>query len=350
MPIANCYKYNDKIIPFRVVENEIKKNAKIKIYPDGQRCKIICWDKPMYTPVGYEKAEINYFNRLEEEKSSVPLNDVAVLPDLFSMVEDKSAEKNKSASGEKNIKDAMKRAKDKIFEIAMANKWEWMITLTLDQEKIDRYDKTEVLKVISKWFDNQVQRRKLKYLIVPEYHKDKAIHFHGLVSGQLDFEFSKTYKIKGVKQPVKINTLTRRGLTVDNVDVKEVYNVNNFPYGFSTALPLDGNTERVAMYMTKYITKDLQKIFGSYYKAGGKIKRELDFVLMDVDFIQMLDFEDCKTVYLPDNLGSVRYATADLSDLYNLKEKLYDVKTNDGIVYFIDDNGVICEERKANKC
>jgi hypothetical protein len=126
-----------------------------------------------------------------------------------------------------------------------------------------------------------------------------------------------------------------------------VYNIKSFPYGFSTALPLDDNCERVAMYMTKYITKDLQKIFGSYYKAGGKIKRQLDFVLMDMDFVQMLDFEDCKTVTLPDGLGSVRYATANFIDLFRLQRKEYLTMCKEGNVFFIDDNGVIAEQRSV---
>ena len=258
--------------------------------------------------------------------------------------------KRGSAQAEKNRADSIKRAKDKLFEIAIANKWEYMITLTLDSDKIDRYSKEEVLKVISKWFDNQVQRRDVKYLVVPELHKDGAIHFHGLVSGGLTYKFSHTYKIPNEKKPVKINTLTRRGISVDDKGVKKVYNVKNFPYGFSTAVELDGAAERVAVYMTKYITKDLQKIFGSYYKAGGKIKRELDFILMNLDFVQMLDFPNCKTVDLPDNYGSIRYAVADLSDLAQMKGNEYDTLTKDNIVYFIDENGVIAEERSAERC
>ena len=339
MPIANGYKYNEKIIPFRLHESEAKKNAKVKIYPDKTRCKIICWDKPMYLVDGYEKAEINFFNKIEEEKTALTSTDVARKPE-------KGENKRDEVKAEKNRADSVKRAKDKIFEIAIANKWEYMITLTLDGDKIDRYSKEEVLKVIGKWFDNQVQRKELKYLVVPELHKDGAIHFHGLVSGKLKMKESGTFKIPNVKKPVKVNTLTRRGLKKDSPNVKIIYNVNDFPYGFSTAVKLDGQAERVAVYMTKYITKDLQKIFGSYYKAGGKIKRNLDYILMDVDFVQMLEFADCKTVVLADNYGSVRYATADLVDLFRMQDKVYDVVGSDeGYVCYIDENGVVCDER-----
>lgn len=339
MPIANGYKYNEKIIPFRLHESEAKKNAKVKIYPDKKRCKIICWNKPMYLVDGYEKAEINFYNKIEEEKYALPSIDVAQMPE-------KGENKRDKVKAEKNRADSVKRAKDKIFEIAIANKWDYMITLTLDSEKIDRYSNGEVLKVIGKWLDNQVQRKELKYLVVPELHKDGAIHFHGLVSGKLKMNESGTYKIPKEKKLVKVNTLTRRGFKKDSPGVKIVYNVGDFPYGFSTAVKLDSQTERVAVYMTKYITKDLQKIFGSYYKAGGKIKRELDYVLMDVDFVQMLEFADCKTVVLADNYGSVRYATADIVELFRMQDKQYDlVNCDEGYVYYIDDNGAVCDER-----
>ena len=341
MPIANCYKYDEKIIPFRKHESEIRKNAKVKIFADKKRCKIICWNKPMYIPDGYTKADIQQYNRERDEATSVPLG----------FAGKKKEESASSGSSEKNRADSIKRAKDKIFEIALANEWEYMVTLTLDDEKIDRYDPAQVQKTISKWLDNQVQRKGIKYLIVPEYHKDKAIHFHGLVAGDLGYTFSNTYKVKGIKKPVKKNTLTRRKLPEEHPFVKKIYNVRRFPYGFTTAVRLDDEAERVAVYMTKYITKDLQKIFGSYYKAGGKIKRELDYILMNIDFVQMLDFENCTTAYLPDDLGAVRYASTDVSALFKLQNKSYDVYNDgEGNVVFIDEDGVVGEVRSAKKC
>lgn len=340
MPIANCYKYDDKIIPNRVHENEIKKNAKVRFYPDKTKVKIACWNKPMYLPEGYCKAEFNFFNKYEEEKNSVASGEAT-------KIDKKAVEKPLKATSDKNRADSMRRAKNKIFEIAIANKWEYMLTFTLDSEKIDRYDPNAVLKSVGKWLDNQVQRNGLCYLIVPELHKDGAIHFHGLARGKLKMKKSGTYKIPGKKKPVKINTLTRRGLKPDDEGVKVVYNVNNFPYGFSTAVELDENAEKVAVYMTKYITKDLQKIFGSYYKAGGNIKRNMDFLLMDIDFIQMLTLDGCVTVDLPDNLGSVRYADCDSIKLCEFVPKVYDVVSDEGVAYYVDEQGEVCDERNC---
>ena len=286
-------------------EWEVKKNTKVKFYPDDMTCKVICWDKPKYLPNGYEE--------VSKKKKKSPKNGL---------------NEETSTNAEKNKADSVKRAKDKIFEIALANNWDYMVTLTLDGDKIDRYSSEEVLKVISKWLDNKVQRNNLRYLIVPEYHKDKAIHFHGLMSGDVKIKHSGTYKIPGKKAPVKINTLTRRKLDKNSPNIKDVFNVVGFPYGFSTAVKIEGNSERVAMYMTKYIVKDLDKIFGSYYKAGGKIKRELDFALVNLDFDEVGDIENCTTVFLPDNLGSVRYVLTDfsvVSSLLDSYERSYNI-------------------------
>ena len=62
-------------------------------------------------------------------------------------------------------------------------------------------------------------------------------------------------------KPIKEITLRRKGYKPSDECVQKVYNVTNFPYGFTTAVELDENCEGVARYMTKYITKDLQKIF-----------------------------------------------------------------------------------------
>lgn len=337
MAIANCYKYDSKIIPLRKHETEIKTNAKVKVFGNFEKVSVTCWDKPFYLPQGYKKSEIEFFNREKAERG-----------EGFEKERKKALKCAEGERIEKNVNDSLRRAKNKIFEIALANGWDYMVTLTLDNEKIDRYSKTEVLKVIGKWLDNQVQRKQLKYLIVPELHKDGAIHFHGLMSGNVKITQSGTYKIEGKKAPVKKNTLTRRGLSPDSPNVRVVYNVNGFPYGFSTAVKLDGQSERVATYMTKYITKDLDKIFGSYYKAGGNIKRELDFVLMNLDFVGMKQFSECRESFVPVLNASVRYATVDLIEFNKMRNQSYDVVNDEEKLYFINDYGEICDERSVS--
>lgn len=288
-------------------DDETRKNAKVKILPNGQ-VKVTAFKRGVYREKGFEK--IDFYSFYEEQKKSRPLGTYEAEKmrklaekELLQIAEDKPRADN------------LKRAKDKVFEIASANKWDWMITLTLDKEKIDRYNPEEVQKLVSKWFDNNVQRRGLKYLIVPEEHEDGAIHFHGLCNDVLDFVFAERYKIKGRKKPVALSTLKKYGYKPTDENVQEVFNIKNFPYGFTTALRLDDNVMAVSLYMTKYITKDLKKIFGSYYLAGGKIVRALPFELYDIDFNSLEKFKGCKTYDLPENYGQVRYVYTTLDEL-----------------------------------
>ena len=210
------------------IEDEIKHNCKVRFLPDGN-VKVTAFNKAVFKEKGFEKIE--FFDKYYEELNSVELGEAEKLR--------KKAQNELLSNAKQSVRsDNLKRAKDKIFEISSANKWEYMITLTLDKEKIDRYDKAQVLKLVSKWLDNKVQRRGLKYLIVPELHEDGAIHFHGLCNDSLDFVFAERYKIKGEKKPVALSTLKRKGFNPSDDNVQEVYNIKDFPFGFSTAFTL----------------------------------------------------------------------------------------------------------------
>lgn len=316
----NGYIDRGDIIPGRKHESEIKSNAKIRIYPDKLTCRVTCFNRPVFLPDGYVRAEINQHNRYEEERTAVPLG---TLQEAQKEVEDVPRE----SFGTLARNDSTKRARDKIFEMSIANEWDYMITLTLDKEKIDRYDAKIVSERVGKWFDNQIYRGHIqKYLVVPELHKDGAIHFHGFMSGG-KIEHSGTFKVKGDKRPIKASTLKKRGLVVDGDTVRDVYNIANYPFGFCTAVAVDKNSDAIASYIAKYCTKDMKKIFGTHYKAGGKdLKRELPYYLANIDFVQMLELdENCKTVDLPERLGSVRYAKTDIVKLFRLEKRSFEV-------------------------
>lgn len=300
----------DKIpIPLHRIytEDEVHKNAKVRILPDGT-VKVTAFKRGVYKEKGFER--IDFYSRYEEELRSRKVG-TAEAEKLRKEAQKELLE----VCNEKTRKDNLKRSKDKIFEIASANDWDYMITLTLDKAKIDRYEPQEVQKLVCKWFDNQVQRKRFKYLVVPELHEDEAIHFHGLCNDVLKFDFSGTYKIKGKKKPVRLSTLKKLGFSEQSEEVKKVFNLTSFPYGFTTALPLDNNVMAVSLYMTKYITKDLQKIFGSYYMAGGKIKRSLPFELHDIDFKSLEKFKGARVYDLPENYGQVCYVYTTLDEL-----------------------------------
>jgi len=172
--------------------------------------------------------------------------------------------KETKKQSEKNIEkrersDSIKRSKDKIFEICYANDFEYFVTLTIDEKKLSRTDKKQIIKAIKVVLSNLVQRKDLKYILIPEYHKkteengQHGIHFHGLISGtNLDMKDS--------------------GLLYQGS--RSILNWVDWKYGYTTAIKLDGN-KAVCQYILKYLTKDTERILGKRYLSGGNIKREV---------------------------------------------------------------------------
>lgn len=289
---------------FRKDETEVKHNACIKFY-DDEHCSLIAFNRKTFLSEGW------VCETKQNSKSDI------------------KPEFDEPPQIKRDRTDSVLRAKKKVYDIAYANgeDWRYMVTLTFDGDKINRYDPNAVLKPFQNWLKNCVKRKGLKALLVAEYHSDKAIHFHGLVNGALNVVDSGTVKAVGHKSPIKRTTAKKLHIPAD--EQKTVYNCPDWKLGFSTFVPLDGNTHSVCTYITKYITKDFQKIFGKSYFAVGDIKRDVPFFLCDIDFEEMESgggYDDKLQVYnLPYKGGKVAYYNADtqsvLSYVYGLAFK-----------------------------
>lgn len=140
---------------------------------------------------------------------------------------------------------SVNRTKNQLYNYAMGNIWDWFITLTFNKEKINRYDYKACCKAVRKWLNNMRNRyaKDLKYLIVPEMHKDGAWHFHGVLSNCGDMVFDMACN----KHTGEL-LCTKSGL--------QIYNFGNYNWGFSTATRVNDN-KKACNYITKYITKEL---------------------------------------------------------------------------------------------
>ena len=281
---------------FRKNELEVKFNAKVKFY-DEEHCTLTAFNRHTFLADGWEV-----------EKEQIKSLDLQVDID--------------EPKPKRDRKDSVLRAKKKVYDIAYANsdEWRYMVTLTLDENKINRYDPQAVLKPFQNWLKNCVKRKGLKALLVAEYHADGAIHFHGLVNGALNVVDSGTVKAVGHKKPIKLSTAKRLRLSDD--DIKPVFNCTDWKLGFSTFVPLDGNTHSVCTYITKYITKDFIKIFGKSYFAVGDIKRDVNSFLVNIDFDEFISGggnDEHLSVYpLPFKGGKVAYYNADETSVLTL--------------------------------
>lgn len=201
--------------------------------------------------------------------------------------DDKRLQKENS---ERSRNDSMKRAIDKVYDIAFQNDWKYFFTGTLNEDNdFDRCDPKEIIKPFNKWLNNRVNRKGLQYIIIPEVHPEKGegIHFHGLMNDALDMVDSGRVLFKDGRA-WKRDDVRRLGQDPDNY--RTIYNVADWRYGFSTAIPLEGSPAKIASYITKYITKDVKKLFGRFYYSSRNIEKTADMIFLHTD---KAAYEDC---------------------------------------------------------
>ena len=77
------------------------------------------------------------------------------------------------------------RARTRIFEYAICNNFDYFITLTINDEKLDRYDLKEYIKKLGQFIRDYRKKYEvdIQYLLIPEKHVDGAWHVHGLIKG-----------------------------------------------------------------------------------------------------------------------------------------------------------------------
>ena len=242
-------------------------NTKKKVYPNGLIKTTVC-SNPIFVLEGYENSEWKQpksTNAEHDETMGCTITDEMLTAFKKYVPEKEKPEKLKTFGAVRD--DNVRRAKEKVFDISMMNKFDYFVTWTLDKEKINRYDPDIVSKKIQQTLKDLVRRNDCKYLGVAEYHQDGAIHMHLLMSGEFIL-------IDSGKKTKKTYNGCR----------KTVYNMENWKFGHSTAVKLDDNVERVSNYIVKYISKDFRKIFGNFYYAGGDIIRKPKIEICDTDY------------------------------------------------------------------
>lgn len=251
-------------------------NCRTKVYPDGSTNTTFC-NRYIFKD---KQAEQQYFenhkSEFEEETKENIENENKT---------EKTENENKIDIDIENKKetrerfDSVKRSRDKVFDIARCNQWKYFITITFNGSLYESKEPKVVIKMLTKWLNNQSSRKGLKYLLIPEYHKKGGIHCHALVNDCLQVCDSGTRLVNGYNKSVTLATIEKRNLTVRNV----VYNIPAWKYGFSTAIEVD-NSSAFAFYITKYITKGNKKIFGQYYWSSRSLVREPEIILHNKEF------------------------------------------------------------------
>lgn len=141
---------------------------------------------------------------------------------------------------------SLSRSKSAIVQLVANNEWDYFVTLTISPDAdTDRYNIKLAKKRITEFLSNYARRSGsdsgFKYLLIPELHKDGAIHFHGVF----------------------------KGINPDDLKVNKYGYWDFVPYvkrfGFCS-LGRIKDINACASYMSKYMTKDM--LAGQPFERG----------------------------------------------------------------------------------
>ncbi|MCD8003059.1 MAG: hypothetical protein LUG88_04000 [Clostridia bacterium] len=188
-------------------------------------------------------------------------------------VEDDTEYTSKCSVNDEKLDENISRAKSNIFELAYCNPWQWFFTGTLDAEKYNRENLEKYHHDFTRWIKeyNRYHGTKIKFLLIPELHKDgKSWHMHGFLNG-LPVDHLKQFII-GDRMGKAIADKVTNGETVYN------WTAYAKKFGFCD-LETIRNPEAVSKYVTKYICKDLKNSVKElnthlYYHSRGLNKAQ----------------------------------------------------------------------------
>lgn len=191
---------------------------------------------------GYSNLITNYFSikKYNDNLYKFTFHKFPVKNTGFERLNNIDREYSRDINDEK-LDNHISRAKNKIFEYAAANEFDYFLTLTLDKEKYDRHNLSKYIKDLGQMIRDFRKKHNvnIQYLLIPEPHLDGAWHMHGL--------------IKGI--PEEHLRRNKNGY----LDWEEYS--NKFGY---CSIDIVRSQEAISKYITKYISKALR----------GDLKRE----------------------------------------------------------------------------
>lgn len=245
----------NKKITAPVSERQVYHTGRLKSYPVAECWELMAASRPIFKSPGFEPHREPQAPKTRARKAA----------------------ESKAPPTKDNVLRAVRRAKAKMRDYCYSTPFKWFVTLTLDPEKINRYDVGEIVRKMSQWCSDQVKRRGLTYVLVPELHKDGAVHFHGFFSDALEAVDSGTIIPAAGGRPIRPKSQAHRDkLLRDGGYI--VYNLPGWKLGYTTAMELYGDYRKAVGYVLKYVGKELsadgtpRKIGGRWYYSGGKLR------------------------------------------------------------------------------
>lgn len=163
-----------------------------------------------------------------------------------------------------SIRTSVSRSVRMVRELAACNQWQFFVTITLSPKHWENRYTPDGLQDVIKLMAKRWRRKRtngsaycpgFKYLLIPEMHKDGAIHLHGFVScmPSKDCVPYTLDEVNGEQNlPREICNKVRAG--------QEVYHCNEWEqfFGFNTIEPIS-DLDKASSYVVKYVSKEIGK-------------------------------------------------------------------------------------------
>ncbi len=183
---------------------------------------------------------------------------------------------------------SIRRTNRRIFDIVYHTNFKFFVTFTFNGDIVNRFSSEDTFGALQKWLKKtkMLYRRNgldmFKYLIIPEFHKDGALHFHCLFTEDADnLVFTNSFGY---------------------------LDISNWNYGFSNVaeIYIKDSKINIAAYITKYITKGMIKVLPrNYFSNVPKFEKEISIISGEEliqnyisDVVYISDSEDYKKISL----------------------------------------------------
>jgi len=189
---------------------------------------------------------------------------------------------------------SLQRSKSTISDYILCNQFDLFTTFTYDPTVVDSMDENLAKSKMDNWLSNTRRNSPdFKYIVVAEYHKSGAIHFHGVFSGYLGSLTDSKRRSNG----------------------KAIYNIDGWHFGFSTATKIE-DIQKTSNYIKKYITKEMIVVGNKRrYWSSKNLKKPIKTYNIDFEKIRK------HTMFIMHRYRSEHYQTFDVINVASVEKQ-----------------------------
>lgn len=183
---------------------------------------------------------------------------------------------NKQNNSIDSIEKSINRTHRILKDYILCNNFTHFFTLTISPDYCDRLDDLLVQSKVKTWLNNIRRHSSLGYIVVPERHKNGALHFHGVMTN--------------------LSTLNLYDSGHKDRSGRIIYHTKQYKMGFHDFTEI-GSLDAVSQYVRKYLSKqfyDREKFKKRFWASRNLKKPEIihnvDISDLPFEILQETDF------------------------------------------------------------